>query len=119
MKVFCTNCGIHFPYDFQLTLSPLCNFWGEHGMANLPLKGKEDVWNWLFHAPADSLAVEYNLGLAIMFHAQPIDRSDTFEDNVPGWDKMTEQEKQDYERQHFKNIMKLEKALKRPDKPIN
>lgn len=103
MKTFCKNCGAHFPVDFPKTLVPPCNFWGEHGMSNVPEDYKLKIWNWIFSGPFDE-AIGFGMQISFSFMAGKYDPTNTFEAMVEGWADMSELEKQDYERQHFDYI---------------
>lgn len=105
IKTFCSNCGVHFPIDFPRTLVPPCNFWGEHGMSTLPEENKKRIWDWLFAMPTDELT-KFSLQLAFTFEAKPFDQADTFAIMVPGWEEMSDADRQEYERQHFNYIVK-------------
>lgn len=110
MKIFCNNCGIHFPTEFKETLLPKCNFWGDRGLGNLPLKLKEEVWFWLSSIPADKISGEAGIDIIVSFKGRPSDPADTFSKMVPNWDALTEKQRQTYQKIHFRAV-KMGKEL--------
>jgi len=103
VKAYCKFCGVHFPDDFEKTLSAPCNFWGEHGMSNLTVEVKKEVWDWLFSAPIDKLNVLYNIDMPITFNAVPTASGGRFEDIVMNWADLSEEDKQSFQRNWFKD----------------
>lgn len=103
MKAYCKFCGCHFPQDFEKTLEPPCNFWGEHGLSNIDVEVKREMWDWLFSAPVDKLNVLYKMDLPITFNANPMVSGGAFEDIVVNWNEMTEEEQQEFQRSWFKD----------------
>lgn len=102
MKVFCRNCGVHFPIDFKETLGPKCNFWGDRGLGNLPFELKEKVWFWLTSMPADEIFGKTGVDIAVSFKGIPADQRNTFEKTVPNWGILTEKQRQTYQKIYFK-----------------
>lgn len=103
IKAYCKFCGIHFPDDFEKTLLPPCNFWGEHGLSNIDKDIKKEVWEWLFSAPIDKLNVLYKMDMPITFNANPMVSGGGFEDIVVNWKEMNEEEQQEFQRNWFKD----------------
>lgn len=110
MKLGCYTCGCHFPQDFDITLTSACNFWGDHGLTNVSIDMKKEIWDWLFAMPSDKLAILERIGLAINFAGVALEQKYTFEKLVPNWNTMTEKERQDYEREHFKRMNDMQKV---------
>jgi hypothetical protein len=109
MKVFCENCGIHFKQDFKITLLPECNFWGDLGLGNIPEVDKLKLWDWMFKFPSDEFYIKYKLGMAMTIKAVKIEDDTKWENIKPGWEKLSEKERQDYERAFYKH-----KEMKKP-----
>ena len=105
MKAYCTFCGCHFPDEFEKTLEPPCNFWGEHGLSNVSKGIKKEIWDWLFSAPIDKLNVMYKMSMPIKFNAVPMAVGAGFDSIVSNWSDLTEKEKQDFQRLWFKERM--------------
>ena len=111
MKLFCRQCGVHFPGDFVDTLHPICNFWGDRGLGNLPLKLKEKLWVWLTAMPADEIFGKTGVNIAFSFSGEPSNPNDTFEKQIAGWNKMSEKQRQTYQKFYFKSISMNRKPL--------
>lgn len=103
MKAYCKFCGCHFPDEFEKTLEAPCNFWGEHGLANVGKEVKKELWEWLFSAPIDKLNVLYKIDMPITFNAVPMLSGNAFEDIVVNWKELTEEEKQEFQRHWFRD----------------
>ena len=104
MKFFCTDCGVHFPKDFNKTLEPQCNFWGDRKLTNLPIKYKKMLWDWLSLMPADAIFVATKIQVNMIIKGASVESKDTFAVSVPNWEKMTEGQRQAYEKIHFKAL---------------
>jgi len=102
VKVFCRTCGIHFPADYNETFSPRCSFWGDRGLGNLPTKLKSKLWLWLTSLPADEILVETGVDIAVSLKGNSTGPNLSFQDSIPDWDKMTEKQKQAYQKIYFK-----------------
>lgn len=99
MKVICKNCGCHF--KFEETLQMPCNYWGDRGLANLPVKDKKKLWNWMFKAPFDELYIKYDLAFEMDFTANRVLDKVKFEDIVENWNQLLEEEKQKFQKEYF------------------
>lgn len=102
MKTFCVACDIHFIDEFEKTLLPPCNYWGDMGMSNLDVELKKKVWDWLFSLPADEIGIKASLGIGVEIRAVPISNEDTFEAIVPGYVDMNEEEKKKAQKVYFR-----------------
>lgn len=103
MKAFCSFCGCHFPQDFEKTLIAPCNFWGDHGMSNFSVEVKKEFWDWLFSMPVDKMHILYGVDLPVSFKAVPIAQGNKFEDIVLNWAELSEEDKQTFQRNWFKD----------------
>lgn len=101
IKILCQNCGCHFKNEFKLSLKPECNFWGERGMGNLPVKDKQKLWDWYFSAPFDEIMIKNNLNVLMSLMAVPIKRSVQFKDIVENWETLSEKDKQQFQKDYF------------------
>ena len=115
MKAYCKFCGCHFPQEFEKTLKSPCNFWGEHGLANVDAKIKKEIWDWLFSAPIDKLNVLYSIDMPISFSAIPMISGGGFEDIVNNWEELSVEEKQEFQRSWLKD---RQAGLPMPQVPI-
>ena len=113
MKAHCNMCGCHFPQDFKRTLEVPCNFWGDRGLGNLPADAKQEIWDWLFTMPADKINILFNLDFQVSFKATPLPKGVTFVEIVKNWNELTEEQKQDFQRNWFK-----ERTLGMPIPPL-
>lgn len=105
MKIFCKACGIHFPQDFDLTFISPCNYWGDLGMTNIPPVLKRKFWDWLFQMPSDELS-GYGIGIGVQFLVGVVEDYNKFENMVPEWPTMTEEQRQSFQRKYFKELKK-------------
>ena len=101
MKVICKNCGCHFPEDFEETLKMPCNYWGDKGLANLPIKDKKKFWKWLFTAPFDEFLVKYNISIGMELNSYFVTERVKFEDIVENWNELLEEDKKKFQREYF------------------
>lgn len=104
MKAFCNTCGCHFPEEFKDTLKPTCNWWGDRGASNVPEEWKKKIWEWQFGVNVDQFLVETGLSLNFSLGFTVPNKSDTFEAQVEGWSKMTDKERRNYEKEHFRKL---------------
>lgn len=101
MKIGCSQCGCHFRQEFEKTLKPPCNMWGDKGFTNLPVKYKKKLWDWVFKMPSDEISILFDTAIAWMVQGVPILERDKFVNLVPGWEKYDEMRQQDIERWWF------------------
>lgn len=101
MKVICSQCGCHFKNNFDDTLKMPCNYWGDKGLANLPIKDRKRLWNWIFSAGFDELMIKYNLGIEFNFKAFQILDKVKFESIVENWNELTEEGRQKFQKEYF------------------
>jgi hypothetical protein len=106
MKVFCKVDGIHFPQDFERTLKPPCNYWGDMGMGNLQEDLKKKFWDWLFSMPSDEIGLKSKIGIAVDFKTVALENGDWFANTIPGYNEMSEEEQQDAQRNGLRNILR-------------
>lgn len=116
IKAYCKFCGCHFPQDFEDTLKAPCNFWGEHGLSNVAVEIKKEIWDWLFSAPIDKLNILHNLDMPITFNAVPVGKGMKFEDFVVNWSALNEEERQEFQRDWFRD---RQMGLPMPQLPIH
>lgn len=109
MKIFCQTDGIHFKDEFKDTLKPPCNFWGDIGMTNLPVKTKYIIWDWMFSLPADEIGLKFNVGISFSVKGIAIAEESRFENIVPDYKKLSEKEQKEFQRQYFKGKIDLSK----------
>lgn len=102
MKFQCRVDTIHFGDEFEKTLQPPCNFWGDMGAGNMPDDLKKKFWDWLFSMPTDEIGEKCQLGFSVMFQVTPISPYDKFVNKIDGYEFMTEQEQQDLQKQYFR-----------------
>lgn len=105
MKTSCRFCGIHFVDEFEKTLKPGCNYWGDKGMGNASNVFKKQCWDWVFSMPADS-ALGEDIMLTFDFAALPVTGKSMFVDMVPNWNDLTEDERKEFQRNYFKDLQK-------------
>jgi len=113
VKIGCKNCGIHFPEDYVVSLTPVCNFWGEHGIGNLPDKYKLQLWDWIFSLPTDAIFIDTGISMLIDFAGIVVPKDKLFENKIPNWNKFSEAKRKQIERDHFKNIV-FKTDIKKP-----
>lgn len=118
MKVYCNTCILHFPHEFQKTLKPPCNYWGQSGMATLPTKLKRKVWNWLFSMPSDEIAVACGIGLWFEIGAAPIVEERKFENLIPGYTNLTEEQRQQAQKEWYKKKAEERAAQPKEQQPV-
>lgn len=111
MKTFCKVCTIHFQDEFEETLKPPCNYWGDNGMSNMPAYYKKKIWDWLFSLPADEIGEKCNIGISVTYNGVPIEPSDKFENTIPGYVDLTENEKKAFQKDFFKKKLKGENPV--------
>lgn len=103
MKIFCRVCTIHFIDEFEATIKAPCNFWGDMGMGNLDIDLKKKLWDWMFSMPTDEIGIKSGLGIWIQMGANPIQEEDKFENIIPGYVVMSEEEKKLSQKEYIKN----------------
>lgn len=128
MKVYCNNCSIHFKHEFETTMKPPCNYWGEMGMSTLQPELKKKLWDWLFEMPADEIGIAAKLGISFSINSAPITEDSKFENIIPGYDKMNEKQRQEAQRTYFKMkksspteqiVIKKDITVKDPERKVN
>lgn len=102
VKESCKFCGVHFPQDFEKTLLPPCNFWGDRGLSNAPVEIKKKIWDWVFSCPADEIFITCNVSFVSEWFALPVPDSAKFENIVQNWNSLSEKERQDFQRSWFR-----------------
>lgn len=102
MKINCLACGCHFPQDFEDTFKPPCNLWGDMGIANLPEDYKRRIWDWYFSIPVDEIAVKFNVGISIAIRGFVIEPETLFENVIPGYNELPEEDRQRVQKDYFK-----------------
>ncbi len=102
MKAYCNHCGVHFINEFETTLKPICNYWGDLGLANLDVDLKKKLWDWIFLLPSDEVFIRTGVGISIAIKGVPVEKKDEFEHMVTNWSSMSEEEKQEFQRNYFK-----------------
>jgi hypothetical protein len=102
MKFQCSQCGIHFPEEFENTLK--CTFWDEHGFPKAPVEAKKQVWDWLCSFPYDEFAIKYGVGLQLNWAGAPFIENQ-FQKGLPNYSKLTEKEQRQLQKDWF-NFMK-------------
>lgn len=103
MKTGCRVCGIHFGDEFDKTLIPPCNYWGDMGMSNFPQDLRKKIWDWQFACPSDEVYVKYKMQLALSISMVHVEEQNRFENIVKEWGSMTEEEKRSFQRAWFKD----------------
>ena len=118
MKLYCAVDGIHFVQDFEKTLQPPCNFWGDWGMTNVPVELKRKFWDWVYQMPTDEIALTCKLAISIGFSAHVFEEQDEFKNKIEGYESMSEEEQQQAQRAFFKKAQRGTKSdiLKRKPK---
>ena len=104
MKVACTSCGCHFPEDFEDTMKPPCNYWGDLKMGNLPDDYKERLWKWEFELPADEIAIKFGLSINMVLTAKPVEfrEGNDWTKIFPDYNKLSIDEQKSFQREFFR-----------------
>ena len=100
MKLGCSVCGCHFPKEFEETLKPPCNFWGEIGMSNLPVDTKLEIWQWAFSLNVDEIAIKTKTSIAYSFKGIPFSENE-WAVQFPEYESLSEEDQQDFQKQFF------------------
>lgn len=103
MKLYCNTCTIHFSDEFDKTMEPPCNYWGDMGMANLPAEEKKKIWEWMFFLNVDEIAIKYKIAIQFGISGFAIDPATEFINLIPGYTTMTELEKREAQREYVRN----------------
>lgn len=106
MKFHCRVDTIHFADEYEKTLKPPCNFWGDMGMGNVPNDLKKKFWDWLFSMPTDEISIVCDLGISVNFGVIPIRPLDKFVNKIEGYEFMSEQEQQEFQKVYFQMVNK-------------
>ena len=101
MKFHCRVDTIHFADEYEKTLKPPCNFWGDMGMGNVPNDLKKKFWDWLFSMPSDEISIVCDLGISVEFRVGVIKPVDKFINRIEGYEYMNEHEQQDLQKRYF------------------
>lgn len=107
MKAFCGVCMIHFKDEFDNTLKAPCNYWGDLGMGNLENDLKRKLWDWLFLLPSDEIGLKSGIGVAISLQGVPIEDGDKFENLIPGYKDLSEEQRKQAQRDWFNTQKKI------------
>lgn len=100
MKMNCRVDGLHFPQDFEETLKPPCNLWGELGLSNLDLELKKKFWDWYFAMPADEISIKAKVVMGVQFVVSAVRKEDEWKNKVAGYEDLTEKEQQELQREY-------------------
>jgi len=120
MKFGCRVCGAHFKDEFEKTIVSPCMWWQDIGLSSLSKKHKKRLWKNLSDIPYDEIAGEYNIALAVTVVGHPLQKVLNFEEFVPGYNEMTEEERKEYQRKYFKTLNEIETKnlqIKKGSKP--
>lgn len=98
MKIFCKQCGVHFPEDFQNTLK--CRFWKDLGGEKLDEQHKKEIWDWLFSFNRDKFSIETNIAVNFNLQLQPVQGNDFAK--IDGYVKMSEIDQRKFQKDWFK-----------------
>lgn len=98
MKISCDVDTIHFKGDFEDTLKTPCNFWGDMGFGNLEIHLKKKIWDWIFNCPSDEVGILAGRGIALQIGSAPIREESKFENLIPGYKEMEEEDRQKVQR---------------------
>lgn len=115
MKIFCNQCAIHFKGDFKETLKAPCNFWGDLGLSNIEATDKKRLWDWLCELPSDEFAIKYGIGLGFKLSSQVVNLKESWDKIYPNYNNLSEKQKQDLQKKHFKAHMQ---GSKKPIAPF-
>lgn len=102
MKFYCTVDGVHFKQEFEKTLEPPCNLWGEMGMSNVPVALRKKLWEWYFTMPSDEIALSCKISVGLVFKIGAIEPGDEFKNKVKGYEDWTEARQQEFQKEYFK-----------------
>lgn len=103
IKTGCNVCSIHFVDEFEKTLVSPCNYWGDMGMSNLTVDLKKKVWDWLFAMPADEVGLKSGIGLSVNLGGYPISEEHKFENIIPGYKDLDDEQRKQAQKFYFKN----------------
>lgn len=113
MKIHCISCGCHFPAEFEDTLNSKCELWQSHNGKKLPIEAKKKVWDWIFSFNSDEFFIKYDINMAFNFSFVKVPPKQQFKNLVPNWEKLSEKEQQEIEKQHFKDSFDIQAGKKR------
>lgn len=71
-------------------------------MANMPDEDKIKIWNWIFSLPADEIGLKHSIGIGIQISTAPINKADLFENQIEGYNELSEEERQRIQKDYFK-----------------
>lgn len=106
MKFGCGVDGVHFANEYEQTLKPPCNFWGDLGMSNMPEDLKKKFWDWLFSMPTDEIGLKSSIGIAIQISTAPIKPEDRLENKIVGYNELSDSERQMFQKEYFLRLRK-------------
>jgi len=105
MKMHCRTCGCHFDDDFEETLQEECGMWIERGFsADMSTEHKRALFDAYFSLPVDEIADETGVitMIDIRGRADMVYTGNQFEEWVPGYVYMTDQERRAFQKRLFK-----------------
>lgn len=80
-------------------------------MSNLDTELKHKFWDWLFSMPSDEIGILNGMAIWVQYGALPIAPDKEFKNMVPGYDKMTEAEQQEYQREVYRTAIRTGKRI--------
>jgi len=104
MKFFCSDCGCHFPDEFEETLK--CTFWERRGLANLDPKRKKEIWDFVNSFNTDKFAEETGISINIDLFGQRYTINE-FERDVPNYKDWNDETRKEFQKDWFKFVGKL------------
>jgi len=99
MKIACSDCGAHFPEEFDKTLN--CKFWEQHGLQLLSPEDKKKIWDWIFSFSFDEFAERTKIALEFEFKGVPY-CGNFFGNNLSFYKKLPDKERRNFQKDWFK-----------------
>lgn len=111
MKLSCSDHGIHFPADFDVTLGEDCAFWYDRGLENLPDIQKKKLWDWMFAMPTDEIWLQSRYVLGLWVNGRKMSLAEkaklAWHKWIKGYDRMTEAERQAAQKDYFNKKVRI------------
>lgn len=112
MKITCYSHGAHFSNaDDEFVKCPY--YWKATGTTDLPDDSKRDIAEWLFTMPVDKIWLETGWGLSVpLFKGDFVGWYNSLAENVPGYEDMTEEQRQAWQKQMFRKQLNEPKGVR-------
>lgn len=100
LKTLCVAHGAHFKEDFHKSLR--CGYWKQLGLEKVALKYRRQIWDFMFKLPFDAVGLEHKIALVLQIYGTPIPPAIDWESVRPGYNKLTEGQRKDFQRRYCK-----------------